>query len=77
MTKEQFDAQLWSAGMKVEHTQTVKDKSTVKVYDILSTNFFERLIGIDDGATEECEECGNEVSVITWFNYENCEIIIE
>ena len=77
MTKEEFDAQSWRAGMKIKHTMTYRTGVTVTTHKIVSPNLFERLIGVDDGATEECEECGGNICVLTWLNCENCEIVTE
>ena len=73
MTKEQFDATLWCSGMKVKHTRSADDAETE--YRLISVEMEGRLIGIDDGSETVCEHCDDGVSILTWLNYENCEII--
>lgn len=71
MTREEFNKTRFGAGMVIRHTLTNK------TFFVVSVDFAEQLIGVDedefyDNAPDDSEELG-----IKWLRCENCEIIEE
>lgn len=67
MTIEEFNNTRFKFGMKAEYKNNV--------YDIISVDFEENLIGLDNGIIE-CNGCGTERTDVMWVRCENCKIIM-
>lgn len=76
MTATQFERTQWGVGMKIKHIDTyMRDEPLVTIHDVVSVNFAEGLIGVDDEFPDQCEHCENSNDTLEWLRYENCEII--
>lgn len=66
MTKEEFLRTRFAKGMRVKYRESI--------YDVVSVDFEECLIGMDAG-TQECGCCGEETVAVSWVRCENCDLI--
>lgn len=66
MTKEEFLRTRFAKGMRVKYRESI--------YDVVSVDFEECLIGMDAG-TQECGCCGEETVAVSWARCENCDLI--
>lgn len=71
MTREEFNKTRFSAGTVICHTPTNK------TFFVISVDFDEQLIGVDEDEFFDNVPDDNEVSGIRWLRCENCEIINE
>lgn len=66
MTIKEFNSTGFHMGMKVKYKGEVRN--------LVSVNFDENLIGLEDEESE-CEECGNTFTEIYWVRCENCQLL--